>query len=104
MALPKSFFSTKKAVQKEIEVDGEKHTVWLRKPTAFEQQKFYAGHTSNDISERIDAGFYLLSVCFVDENGLQLMDVETAKMLEPDAHAAIIVAINDVMGEGQKKA
>ena len=105
MALPKSFFSTGKPVQKEIEVNGEKHTVFVRKPTAFEQQKFYAGYTSQDKIEQVESGFYLISVCLLNEDGTPAVDFEKAKTLDPAAHAPLIAAMNEVtMGSGQKKA
>lgn len=104
--LPKELFASEEIHPREIRLrDGKLHTLHFKKVSFFERQRFHKAHTSSDESQQELAPFRLIASALVDADGKQLLTLDQAINLDPDAVLPIVNVIVELMtpSEQEKK-
>lgn len=104
MTLPAGLFVSSEVQPREVELpDGSKHTLHFKALPAVEFRRFQLAEFSTDDEKKAASVTHLIAASVCDPDGRPAMTVKDAERLHPLAANALMAAILDVNGFGQKK-
>ena len=104
MALPSSLFVSSEVQTREVELpDGQKHTLYFKALPAVEFRKFQLAEFSDNDDVKANSMSKLIAASLCEPDGKLALTLKDAERLHPLAANALVGAILDINGFGQKK-